>query len=88
MNGDGERGTRGQPPLTHDRAVQVLGVGLGAETKCGVVLLGLVVNETREARGAPDEQQQEAGREGIEGARVADALLAERPARDRNDVVR
>jgi hypothetical protein len=46
------------------------------------------VNEAREARGASDEQQQEAGREGIERARVADAFLAERPARDRDDVVR
>jgi hypothetical protein len=88
VNGDGERGTRGQPPLTHDRAVQVLGVGFRAEANGGIVLLGFVVNEAHEARGASDEQQQQAGRERVERAGVADALLAERPARDRNDVVR
>ena len=54
---------------------------------CDVLLL-IAGEELRKARRTPDEQDEHAGRERIERAGVADALLSERASRARDDVVR
>ena len=65
----------------------IVGVGRDAQADVGKVLLVVADEELREAGGLADEQDEEAGRERIERAGVADARRHQRAARTRHDIV-
>ena len=75
-DGGAYRGFVRRVGLAEDGAVQVLGVRLGPEPDRRGVHLGVAADVRHEPRRAPGEHHEQAGRERVERARVADAPLA------------
>src|SRR5258705_508786 len=71
-----------------DLSFEIVSAGPRAKANGGLIDLRLVVEETNEARGPPDEQNQETRRERIERSRVSHAPGPDDPARTIGDRVR